>query len=107
MGTGPGPGLGAAHQAGPMRVSLDVAEHNAEVLVLPDWERLVAPLPDVAAGAVMPRVPPRVGAQQPVHPPTQAAVAPRPEGEVEVVGQRATGEDPHRVAERRLGHPGE
>jgi hypothetical protein len=67
-------------------------------------ERFEAALPDVAAGAVTSQTTTDVRREQPVHPTAQVAIIPRREGEVEMIGLEAVGQDSHRDANRRLGH---
>jgi hypothetical protein len=61
-------------------------------------------LPDVPAGVIVPQVAADVGGQEPVHPPAQVPVGVRPDGQMEMVGHKAVGQDAHGDAERGFGH---
>ncbi len=46
---------------------------------------------------------PQVGRPQPLHPGAEVTIAEGPERQVEVIGQEARGQDPHRSPPARLG----
>ena len=52
----------------------------------------------------MPQVAADVRGHQPVHPAAQVAVVAGPQGQVEVVGHQAVGQDAHGRADHGLGH---
>ena len=74
------------------------------MLIFLSGKRLEPTLPDVTAGAITPQVATHVRGHQPVHPAAQVAVLAGPEGQVEVVGHEAVGQDAHRAADTGLGH---
>jgi hypothetical protein len=94
----PRPILGTINQAGAQRVTLDVAQHRKQVLVLLDGERLESPQPDVAAGSVVLQLATHMRRHQPMHPPAELAVVAGSDDQVEVVGHEA-------IAEQSHGHP--
>jgi hypothetical protein len=66
------------------------------MLVPLDGERLEPPLPDMPAGVVVLVIPADVRREQPLHPPPQVPVLPRPQHEVKVVGHQTPTHQPHR-----------
>ena len=73
------PVFGSPYQASPKRVTLDVTQQHAEMVVLLNRKGFEPALPDVPAGVVMPLVAADMRGQQPVHPPAEVAVACGPE----------------------------
>src|SRR4051812_24107168 len=96
----PRPILGTLHQAGPQRVTLDVARQHSEVVDLLDGKGLEATLPDVPAGAVMLLAASDVSGQQPVHRAAEIAFIHRPEWQVAMVVHQAKRKNPHGTAKR-------
>lgn len=90
-----GPGLCLLDEVRAQGVAFDVANGGDQVAVLLDGESLEAPLPDVAAAAVVAVIPPDMRGHQPLHPAAQVAVVVRPEHQVEMVGHQAQCEDAH------------
>src|SRR5262249_4764993 len=74
------------------------------MIVVLNRERLVAPLPDMPRGVVVPVVAEGLGRQQPAHPPAQVAIGLWPQYEMEMVGHEAIAEDIHRDAADSLRH---
>jgi len=101
----PSPVLGPFHQARPQRVALDVTADGVKMLVALHRERLEPSLVQVPrAGGMMVGVPaPGVGHGQPPHEPGEIAVAVGPDHQMEMVGHRAVGEQPHVVPRHSLG----
>jgi hypothetical protein len=83
-------------QAGPKRVSLDITNHKAEMLIIEDGKGLESPLPDMAAMMIVAQVTTNMSRHQPMHPAAEIPVAMWPENEMEVVWHQAIGDDPHR-----------
>ncbi len=82
----PFPVFAASDEFGAEGDPLDVAEDRREVVIVLDREGLEPPLPDVAAGLVMPMVSLRVRRERPAHPPPEVAVSVGPDDRVEMVG---------------------
>jgi hypothetical protein len=93
---GPAPVLGTFDQPGAEGIAFDVAEHDAEMLILFDWKGFETTLPYVAAGVIVAVMTPDVRGHQPLHPGAEVAIPARPEDQVEMVGNEAIAEDAHR-----------
>lgn len=59
-------------------------------------KRFEASLPDVATGLLVAMVTADMGSQQPLHPAAEVTIGMRPDGQMEVIGHQAIGEDPQR-----------
>ena len=59
------------------------------MLILLDWEGLEPPLPDMAAGVVVPQLAAHVSHQEPVHPAAEVTIVVGPETQVDVIGHQA------------------
>ncbi len=90
--------------AQPVGIALDIPKYSKDMLIFLVLERLESTLPYVAAGAITPQIPANVGGHQPVHPAAQLAVLAGPDGQVEVVGHEAVGQDAQGRADAGLGH---
>src|SRR5947208_17104708 len=85
----PSPKFRTLDEAGPQCVSLDVAQHLQEMLLVLDGESLEAALPNMAAGHIIAMIPAAVRSAKPVHPVAEVAILKGPKQLVKVIGQQA------------------
>jgi hypothetical protein len=77
------------------------------MLAILDGKSLEPALPDVTAPPVPAPISPHVSREQPLHPLAQITIAKRPEDEVEMIGQKTIGQNPHRPQLTGIAHGGQ